>query len=397
MSIATAITAAQGRVADAYTAISNKGGTLPATQNLTNMPTAINSISSADTVTATNNSSSAVTSGDKVWIEQVNEPANFVISDKTTTGIMDRRYNEPAFGSKYIGLATSINDSSYPYSKLGGKPFTISNDLNTITVSSPSFHNNTSHNDNGLVGEYRTAGCSTSNYFDLFDGTNVISLQNYKPSWSAKDVYKSNGNFVIYHRSNYSEFRIIDIDNETYTDFTGSSVSSSKGVYDKNTNRLYLTSNGLCYVTFSGNSYSVTSMTGTGLGYASEIAITSDGKYIIGLQFYTSDPANITSYYSLEILKIEGTTYTLVNDNIFGSWLTTGCDVFYNSNCDVLICTDRKTGNYGFFKYTPATETWAEISVDLSSIGTFSNFQCPIQVNNDNNMLMLKVGFSSGD
>lgn len=46
MTIATAITAAQGRVADAYTAISNKGGTLPATQNLANMPTAINSIPS---------------------------------------------------------------------------------------------------------------------------------------------------------------------------------------------------------------------------------------------------------------------------------------------------------------------------------------------------------------
>lgn len=46
MSIASAITAAQGRVADCYTAISNKGGTLPATQNLANMPTAIGSIPS---------------------------------------------------------------------------------------------------------------------------------------------------------------------------------------------------------------------------------------------------------------------------------------------------------------------------------------------------------------
>lgn len=46
MSIASAITAAQGRVADAYTAISAKGGTLPATQNLANMPTAIASIPS---------------------------------------------------------------------------------------------------------------------------------------------------------------------------------------------------------------------------------------------------------------------------------------------------------------------------------------------------------------
>lgn len=44
--IADAITAAQGRVADCYTAISNKGGTLPTTQNLANMPTAISSIPS---------------------------------------------------------------------------------------------------------------------------------------------------------------------------------------------------------------------------------------------------------------------------------------------------------------------------------------------------------------
>ena len=46
MSIATAITAAQGKVANAYTAVNNKGGTLPATQNLSNLPTAINSIPS---------------------------------------------------------------------------------------------------------------------------------------------------------------------------------------------------------------------------------------------------------------------------------------------------------------------------------------------------------------
>lgn len=44
MSIATAIENAQDKVENAYTAISNKGGTLPATQDLSNMPTAINSI-----------------------------------------------------------------------------------------------------------------------------------------------------------------------------------------------------------------------------------------------------------------------------------------------------------------------------------------------------------------
>lgn len=55
MSIASAITAAQGKVANCYTAISNKGGTLPATQDLSNMPTAINSISTPTLITKTIN------------------------------------------------------------------------------------------------------------------------------------------------------------------------------------------------------------------------------------------------------------------------------------------------------------------------------------------------------
>ena len=44
MSIASAISNAQTKVANAYSAVSGKGGTLPATQNLSNLPTAIDSI-----------------------------------------------------------------------------------------------------------------------------------------------------------------------------------------------------------------------------------------------------------------------------------------------------------------------------------------------------------------
>lgn len=51
MSIASAISNAQTKVANAYTAVSNKGGTLPATQNLSNLPTAINSIPTESTPT----------------------------------------------------------------------------------------------------------------------------------------------------------------------------------------------------------------------------------------------------------------------------------------------------------------------------------------------------------
>ena len=53
MSIQTAIQNAQQKVANAYTAVSEKGGTLPATQNLSNLPAAIESISGGTTPTGT--------------------------------------------------------------------------------------------------------------------------------------------------------------------------------------------------------------------------------------------------------------------------------------------------------------------------------------------------------
>ena len=52
MTIASAIATKQQQVADSYTAVSNKGGTLPATQNLSNLPTAISSIPSGGTISS---------------------------------------------------------------------------------------------------------------------------------------------------------------------------------------------------------------------------------------------------------------------------------------------------------------------------------------------------------
>lgn len=65
MSIATAIENAQQKVANCYTSVDNMGGTLPATQNLSNLPAAIESISGGDTVTI---AGSDVPYGQKVYI-----------------------------------------------------------------------------------------------------------------------------------------------------------------------------------------------------------------------------------------------------------------------------------------------------------------------------------------
>ena len=97
MSIATAIQNAQQKVANAYTAVNAKGGTLPATQDLSNLPTAINSISGGgmDTVEAYNNTGSAISTGDKVWINQDDayvynfDVIGWSVIDNTTNVISD--------------------------------------------------------------------------------------------------------------------------------------------------------------------------------------------------------------------------------------------------------------------------------------------------------------------
>ena len=78
MTIASAITSAQNKVAAAYESVNTMGGTLPATQNLSNLPTAIESIpvgGGGDTVLAINDTGSTISQGDKVWLNKHNNPS----------------------------------------------------------------------------------------------------------------------------------------------------------------------------------------------------------------------------------------------------------------------------------------------------------------------------------
>lgn len=114
MTIASELTALQTNLENAYDAVEAKGGTLPAAQNFDNLDTAIGSIPSGggmDTVEATNYTESAISTGDKVWINQ--EGTDYKLVD-----FYAKIYNNfTKIGSPTInentGLASGFSGSNY--------------------------------------------------------------------------------------------------------------------------------------------------------------------------------------------------------------------------------------------------------------------------------------------
>lgn len=389
MTIASEIQRIKTNVENAYDALENLGATMPATEDTDHLVETIQTVSGGDEVTAKNESGSAVTNGDKVWIHEVNEAPSASIGTKTTNPMATASYDRTIFGSNGNGVVNGhTSGGSYPYE--------VSNNLNTFTRGSTAVSYSPS---TGMtfVGENICLMNSYNGQPQLYDGSTVTDLQNYVGGWK---ISGSNGGYVVYTNGNTNTSRrIVSLSDGSYVDCAGPNVQTSEAVYDKNTGKLYSINSSYCLTFDKENgsyTYSNITISGGGDSYCEKPALTSDGKYIIPQRYYSDDPQYMNSYV-LKLFKISGNTYTLVTDSVFGQWLSTGCDVFYNPNCDVLVCTNRNTGQCGFFKYTPATETWSEISVDLSSIATFTNFQAPIQVNNQNNQMMIKTGNSGGD
>lgn len=119
MSIASAIQQKQQQVADAYTAISNKGGTLPATQDLANMPTAIGSITNINltTLSVTTNGTYTPTSPYNGYSQvdvSVNAVNNTALSITPTTSAQSFTVSAPYTGYNPISVSavTSAIDSN---------------------------------------------------------------------------------------------------------------------------------------------------------------------------------------------------------------------------------------------------------------------------------------------
>lgn len=132
MSIATAIQNAQQKVANAYTSVSTMGGTLPVTQNLANLPAAIESIPTGgggggDTVEVKAVGTSSAVAGDKVILIPTTNPTEpyekmypyYAYPNQTTnytleaiTGFVKSNKGVNPYGDTILEVET-VQDPSY--------------------------------------------------------------------------------------------------------------------------------------------------------------------------------------------------------------------------------------------------------------------------------------------
>ena len=124
MTIASAITNAQQKVENAYTSVSTMGGTLPATQNLSNLPAAIESIPTGggggDTIYLPNESGSTISAGDKVLFSlgKIGSDTPTVFTLSIPTNNSNFSYGQPIVFDNETFVASPRTDNGAIFQKI---------------------------------------------------------------------------------------------------------------------------------------------------------------------------------------------------------------------------------------------------------------------------------------
>lgn len=226
MSIASAITTKQQQVADCYTSVSNKKGTLPDVQNLTNLPEAINSIptdSGGSSVLAHNSLNRPLTQDEKVLLRYgtagVSKKQEFAINT-TSSSMNGATYVQPVWFNNNLfcvfagfnnkaystGLSYSFNGSTWTKTTVTG--------AHVIGSSNPNWY-----------------GCR----FRWIDGIGMLCFVGSITSYGNNKVIDSSGQFTSLDSGTWSVVgKIGDVTYKTY--YSTSSKDSNRGIWANSTN-----------------------------------------------------------------------------------------------------------------------------------------------------------------
>lgn len=351
MSIATAITTAQGRVSNAYTAVSNKGGTLPATQNLSNLPAAIESIPSGggNTVVAcAYGAAEGYTEGDKVLL---NFPSSVSRAPVDWTTKPQYCYNNngvtfitPTYTSIRKGSYNTVprlicvngvysfsgdlhpSDSTTGYTlDAGGGLNLLSKSDRIVTFRNPGYYNN-------------VFGFISSDYTVINDTFSRYRI--YDPIYSYQYIYS----FDYIGAANDSSVFHVDVNSHTITKVDTAAY-----------HLFFFRENGVTYeVCSNGNCYTMN-------GTATPVLYNTVTIPQIGTG---------SGYENLKIVPMDATaTYVLVKDSIGNvhiwkrSGLTWTNIVGFDSAYTDIFCDSR----YNFYLFNPSTKAQYYGSLDTST------------------------------
>ena len=344
MTIASEITRINGNIAAAYTALSNKGATMPATQNSANLATTVASIPAGggDTVTAVNYTGSAIAVGDKVWL---NKKANVSASS----------------------VAVSTSSSSYVY--------VIEPTGNSVYYSTYKYDISAGTSTSGQA----NAGVNLGTYPHYYDEYNNIFVYNYMINASGSTqttLYYTQGNYAAGNREDIHRFHLYRIDKEN-----NFAITKDWTVYSTSGNSY--TSSVICVI---GDKMYYSEQTG---GYkliatldenASQINTSgrSDEYYVVHSTLddklaicttMSSSPQN--GWGSIKLVSVNN-DYTLGNEFVSANSdlnnLLSLSPVYFSFNrVTGILCISRydSVTNYGVFKYENGDFT--TISINLSN------------------------------
>lgn len=346
MTIASEITRIKNNIANTYTALSDKGATMPATQNSANLANTVASISAGggDTVTAVNYTGTSISAGDKVWL---NKKANVSASS----------------------VAVSTSSSSYVY--------VIEPTGNFVYYNTYKYDISNGTTTSGQV----NAGVNLGTYTHYYDEYNNIFTHNYIINASGitqTTLHYKQGNYAAGNREDSYRFHLYRIDKENnfaitkdWTVYSTNGNSYTSAYICVIGNKMYYSETSGYYLiaTLDEDATQINTSSRSDTYYV--LHSTSDDKIAICTKSASSSTQN--GWGEVKLINVND-DYTLGNvfvssNNDLNNLLSQSPLYFSFNRITGILCISRSASYdiYGIFKYENGDFTTINLTLDNTS------------------------------